>query len=290
MGAKYLIRKRALGDVLWIEPIISTLAESNIKLVVFSKYNQLFENYPYKNVVFKDKLNFFEKILIRISKLPLLKNKVINLDDSYEKEPLQHFLHAYQTVAGLPLIEAYPKLYLSDNEKEMFRQQKIDGGYAVLHIENNLLKNYRRVFGISWETIVSFLKSRGKKVYILGDGGVKVNGAKNLTTTLREMIAMIYNADIFIGIDSGPSHIAAALSIPSVIFFGAVNPKFRHFEKLFKGIWLQKPCEFSGCFHTFKVSEKGTCRIVGDIGTPPCCSFATKELEESIDLVIKKYI
>jgi ADP-heptose:LPS heptosyltransferase len=40
---------------------------------------------------------------------------------------------------------------------------------------------------------------------------------------LRELIALISRAQIFVGNDSGPTHIAAALERPTVVVFGASN-------------------------------------------------------------------
>ncbi len=38
----YLVRKRALGDVLWIEPVIRALAAKHKKVVVVTLFNDLF--------------------------------------------------------------------------------------------------------------------------------------------------------------------------------------------------------------------------------------------------------
>ncbi|GAB4535405.1 MAG: lipopolysaccharide heptosyltransferase II [Thermodesulfovibrionia bacterium] len=43
-------------------------------------------------------------------------------------------------------------------------------------------------------------------------------------TTLRELIALISECDVFITNDSGPMHIASALSVPTVAIFGSTNP------------------------------------------------------------------
>jgi len=41
---------------------------------------------------------------------------------------------------------------------------------------------------------------------------------------LRELIALLARAELFVGNDSGPTHIAAALACPTVVIFGASNP------------------------------------------------------------------
>ena len=41
-------------------------------------------------------------------------------------------------------------------------------------------------------------------------------------TTIRQMTALIWASDIYVGFDTGPSHIAAALDIPSVVIWDCV--------------------------------------------------------------------
>ncbi len=42
--------------------------------------------------------------------------------------------------------------------------------------------------------------------------------------TLMESAALIAGAKLFIGIDSGPSHLAAAMQTPQITLFGPTNP------------------------------------------------------------------
>ena len=70
--------------------------------------------------------------------------------------------------------------------------------------------------------------------------------------TLKELVALISQAQLFIGVDSVPMHIAAAVNTPSVVMFGPSN------EKLW-GPWqspssvitlnqfLCRPCNLDGC-------------------------------------------
>jgi heptosyltransferase III len=45
---------------------------------------------------------------------------------------------------------------------------------------------------------------------------------------LRELIALVAGAELFIGNDSGPAHLAAATGRPSVVIYGATNPAQWH--------------------------------------------------------------
>jgi ADP-heptose:LPS heptosyltransferase len=74
-------------------------------------------------------------------------------------------------------------------------------------------------------------------------------------TTVREMAALIQQADLFVGPDSGPMHISGALKKESIVLFGSIPPDARinHYEthKGFRaehlnclGCWYSK-CPYS---------------------------------------------
>ena len=51
-----------------------------------------------------------------------------------------------------------------------------------------------------------------------------VGAAKGIACSLTELIALTRHARIFIGGDTGPMHLAAALGVPVVAIFGPTNP------------------------------------------------------------------
>jgi len=285
---KYLIRKRQIGDVIWIEPLIRELAKRHKKIIVFTKYNDLFKNYPCPNVIFKNKLNFLELLITKIEHLLKSKFISINLNMAYERNSKKHFLHAYQEKVGLPYTSEYPKIYLSTEESET--NLVSSSKYVILHLESLSDRNYRKVNGVNWEEVVFNIKKRGFEVFILGKNPVSIVGATKISTNLRELISILSKSSFFIGIDSGPSHIAASLSVPSLIFFGAVKPEYRHFKNLFKGITLQQPCEFAGCYHEVRATKGPPCKLVSDKGIPKCSIHSTSSVINHIDLLIKSYV
>lgn len=266
--------------MLWIEPVIRALAARHRKMTVVTCYNELFDNYPLANVRFRQRLTWLEKIWIRLG-------GGIVLDGAYEKAPHQHFLNAYQKAAGMPVSQEYPRLYLSPAEKAM--DFGITGPLAVLHLESFTDKNYRRVFGVDWAAIASSLSGQGFTVVQLGKQPAPIAGVRHLATPrTRDMIALLSKASLFLGLDSGPSHIASALGVPSVLFFGAVNPKYRHFTDILKGVILQGPCPFAGCYHDAADPEKLVCRVVGSAGEPPCSVHSTAAVLSAIHGIIQK--
>ncbi|MFM7858796.1 MAG: glycosyltransferase family 9 protein, partial [Flammeovirgaceae bacterium] len=68
-------------------------------------------------------------------------------------------------------------------------------------------------------------------------------------TTLRQMAALISEADLFIGPDSGPMHLAGAVSTPSIVTFGSIPPEARiNFYPTHEGIRLDK-LNCIGCWY-----------------------------------------
>lgn len=282
----YLERQRGLGDVLWVEPLIRQLAGKYRRVVVLSGYNVLFQNYPLSQVVFKNRLNWFEKWLYRIDQKLQHPRFFIRLDMAYENHPKMHFLHAYQQNAALPFTEEYPKLYL--NEDELTDHKDLQKPFAVLHLDTWSEKNYRQVFGIDWTVIAEFLKNKNIEVIQIGKAALNIRGTTYRQVDTRQMISLIKKSILFIGIDSGPSHLAASLSTPAIIFFGAIDPDFRHFKKLFNGYILQQPCIYAGCYHEV-ISVRGpVCPIAGDVGVPPCCIHTHDSIIRRIDLLIQQ--
>jgi len=287
----YLIRKKAIGDVLWLEPIIRELSGKYKKVIVFTKHPELFENYPLKNVRFISQLNFFEKILIKTERLLKTSFFTINLDRSYEEKPLQHFLHAYQAKAGLEIKQDFPLIYLSEEEKKY--DPGIAGKYVVLHIEETVAKmNTRKIFGINWSDVTNYLENEGYQVIEVGTISSNIPGADFRSTALRELICLINKASFFIGIDSGPAHLAVILKKPVVLLFGSVNPYFRFFRGQINGVVLQHYCPYAGCYHLAKKPLELSCRIVGEFGTPPCADFSSAEViaaVEKLDLQVNTF-
>lgn len=282
----YLVRKRALGDVLWIEPVIRQLLHKYKRVIVYTKYPVLFDNYPFNKVQCKSKLKFWEKLIIKTEELLNFNKLSINLDNSYETKNNIHILNAYQSKACLPLTEEYPCLYLSEEEKE---RQFFPDKYVVLHLESLSDKKFRHVFGVNWNEIVDFFKKRGFGVIQTGIQPIELPGSIYIKTSIRELISLLNKASFFIGIDSGPSHLAASLKIPSMIFFGAVNPELRHFKKLFNGILMKKNCEYDNQQDIILKEDCKLCHWSENPEIPICCLYSTKEVVLKIQHLLEKY-
>ncbi|RYF86268.1 MAG: hypothetical protein EON98_04195 [Chitinophagaceae bacterium] len=281
---KYIIRKRALGDVLWTEPVIRSMAEKYKKLIVYTKYPVLFQNYPWKNVVFTSRLSFFEKIILKADSILGLHWLSLDLDQAYETKPHTHFLHAYQQTANLPVTREYPRLYLSPTEENHRIEER---PYVVLHIESFSNKAYRQVVGIDWEQVVLFFKERGFQVLQVGVKENVLSGARFIKTTIRELLSLLRHADYFVGIDSGPSHLASSLGIRSLLLFSAIDPSLRHFPDLMNGIILKQSCEHDCTNYDVQSEAEHFCSAKVN-GIPRCCIFDTGKVLVQLGKLLKE--
>jgi hypothetical protein len=79
-------------------------------------------------------------------------------------------------------------------------------------------------FSDNWEKIIKEFEGKASFVEISKrDLDHKNLSAFNTVTTLRQAMALIWASDIFIGFDSGPSHIATAFEKPSFILWNVLR-------------------------------------------------------------------
>jgi ADP-heptose:LPS heptosyltransferase len=282
---RFVQRKRALGDVLWIEPVVRRLARDCFRVVVVTPYTELFENYPLKNVVFVKKLHPLLKAVRETSKALFGGAGFLDLGGVYERSPRVHLLRAYLDYAGYPREPlSYPRIFLSDKG----RAESGASRTVVMHLfPPSARQNYRTVVGVDWAEVKRRLGARGYRVVgIADDASHDAFYHERRDPALRELVALVNSCALFVGLDSGPSHIAAALGRPAVVFFGSVNPELRHLVDRFNGIMMRKPCEHAGCYHAAAGEEERRCLLAAPSEPAPCCLFSTREVLAAIERML----
>ncbi len=283
-GTQYLQRTAGIGDVLWLEPVIRVLAKKHKKIILHTRFPELFDNYPLHNVKVTAIPPGWQRALIKVLNFFSGGKIYHRLDSCYEKTPKKHILHSYQSYFSLPLTEEYPVIFLNDEERKPLAG--MPSKYIVLHLEPSSIYNFRKVYGVDWNEIIYWLKEKGVAVITTGNSPLPFKDTVFFKGSLRQLMTLIYHAIFLIGVDSGPANIAAALHKPALIFFGSVNPDYRHFRKLFNGYILQQPCEFAGCYHETLIPGGQSCKLVGDAGIPKCSVHTTERVKESIDSLL----
>lgn len=117
-----------------------------------------------------------------------------------------------------------PKIYLTLNEIEWGKNQlKEFDGYKKIAISTETGYDSKNLRAEYISPLLDRLKEQNYKLISVGINHQKQYNKydKSFTnkTTLREVFSIIKTCDLFIGIDNGLFHSAAALDIPQVIFF-----------------------------------------------------------------------
>lgn len=262
-------RTAALGDVIQTEPLLEYfhLRGHPVYLDTNPGYYQLFGRhfYPVRDFAKFDK--------------EVIKHRLINLDLAYEVTPQQLHLKSYFEMAGVTdYVLRNPKLnYQVVNENRLFKK------YVVVHIDERDTP-YRNVYDVDWRRVAVHLEDQGYTVIQVGKGVHENCGLFINTVTDVMALWLVAGASLFIGIDSGISHMAVATGVKSVIMFGSVNPAFIHAD-MSRIFVIQNACPIQndGCWHSAPGTTGVECAVEGKQDKPPCCVFSTFQIIDTIN-------
>lgn len=269
---EHIVIKRtgALGDVIQTEPILEYFHKQGNPVVLQTtpSFYNVFAMHHFPVISYEK----FDKSV---------RHRVINLDMAYEIKPRQLHLISYFEAAGITDYKLRaPKLtYKISKETRLFKQK-----YVVVHIDNRET-SHRNQFGLEWDIIRKYLESKGYLVIQIGKNEHEVAGIEFNCVTEPMLMWAIAGADLFIGIDSGPSHIAVALGIKSIILFGSVSPWYIHpdLDKI-TAVFSDCPIKKQFCWHSEVTTTGVSCEV--DKEVPPCCVYDTQKLITKISHVI----
>ena len=275
---KTVIIKRlaAMGDVVATEPVLRYFHDKGYRVVLdtLPQFHLLFLNHDFK-------VHRLDEIDQRL----LANAKFVNLNGTYEAEPELNHLEAYFKYAGItdtPLTKPQLTLGFPIN-----KETKLFPNLCVIHYDKRG-QNSRNIFGIDWDFIANHLINLGYTVLQIGKGEhLPINGAHQINITNENFLCyVIGSADIFVGGDSGPSNIAVAFNVPSVIFFGGVDAKIIHpdltnVEIIDNGICCEKP----KCWHKAGVGATAGMKCIVDESKPPCVQFNNIQVISAINKI-----
>jgi len=208
-----LVRRRAaLGDVIMSTGVVRELKHKyNCEIDIATEFPNVFDNNPHVRAIYHTEA------------MPEVKNYdlYINLDDAYEHNPVNHYVDSYFYRAfGTPKadnksVELFPNNFDIDIVNTFFYENEIDD-FIVIHIRqwHWPLKN------MSWDTWYAvferlFSERTDFKIVCVGsaqDGYVEhplfVDARERLSVQQQKLL--MDSARCFVGIDSGPYHIASA--------------------------------------------------------------------------------
>jgi len=139
-----------------------------------------------------------------------------------------HFIDNYLAASGLYRPSNMPlrgDIYLSAEERGVALER-------LAHLPRPLvcLCPYGRSSSASdspwylerWQELIAALDGRVGLFAVGGGDSPKPLGVEQPATTLRELFALLWAADAYVGFDTGPAHAATALGLPSLVLWDAV--------------------------------------------------------------------
>ncbi len=198
----------SVGDTLGLTAIIEKLYEEKKEKIVICTPNhlsQLFYNNPY------------------------VKNVIDNSHPSISISPCGYvacnIIHNYAKQINIELSkDTKPKIYLTDDEIEYGKNiLKEFDGFKKIAISTETGGNSKNLKCDYISPLFNRLKQQGYKLIGVGAWQKQKHYNYDISfigkTTYREVFSIINACDLFLGVDCGLFHAAAALDIPQVIFF-----------------------------------------------------------------------
>lgn len=169
------------------------------------------------------------------------RGQLIDLTDAYEKRPTIHPIAAYAEAANVPLIEATaPKI-----QAPPVQPAELVYVHPAISWENRTLP---RAF---WLSVISSIIHAGKTVAVVGtkQETSMFTDYSTLTCSLDHLARYMVNG-VFVGSDSGPLQIAAAIGIPCVGLYTCASGRLRVPRmNLERFVAIDTAANCRGCLH-----------------------------------------
>jgi ADP-heptose:LPS heptosyltransferase len=173
-------------------------------------------------------------------RIPLMKEHGNTFVNAYEWLDYGALLEAFSVGAGLPRLSAQPRVYLKDVHRTAVDALELPPQFCVIHRESN--SRDKDWHDENWDTVVCFIRSvlalpvvevGAKREEIaqsistvdvgaqrtISDGVIDLKGK----TSLLETAEVIRRARFFLGVDSGPAHLANAVKTAGIILLGRIG-------------------------------------------------------------------
>jgi ADP-heptose:LPS heptosyltransferase len=221
-----LIRPSSIGDVLFVTPIAKKIKQLNpkIKVRVMTRLGELLVNNPYIDSIENSS----------VEEISVLKCQKFFM--AYEFNPERNAVKAYGRRLGLKISDIKPELFLTDKERlNRYWLSKKLGKFILIHAECDWKS--RRWSLIYWQELIEKLRKYNLDIVNLTKkGSIAFSNIHNFwgIRNLRDVMAIIREAELLITIDSGIMNMGVALDKPVVSIFTITEPEKRLPEKWVK--------------------------------------------------------
>lgn len=209
-------RAGAFGDVVFTTPIVKALNKKYPNARIFYETNcpHVLQHNPYIFRLLKTaKANMFDKIFVL----------------EYEKTPQRNCIDVMAEQADVKLDDRKMDFFLGAPDGKI----KVKSPYVIFH--TGKVWESRQWPIDKFQKVAEYVASKGIRVIEIGNSSTELMQLGKTNPLCTQFINkdwnvighLIKNSLFFFGVDSGPSVVAKALQIPSIIVYGCVNPKTR---------------------------------------------------------------
>lgn len=265
-----LRRTGAMGDVIMLEPIMEHFFNEGYRIILdcIPSFYSLFQYH-----------HFLVEHIANCKGEDFSGARAINFDMAYEVTPRVTAIEAYFNIAGVkdPVIRNPRLNFQPKGENKLFNK------YAVIHIDKTDMP-HRNVYGIDWNHVKTVLNAFDFDVIQVGRIPISDHVGLKVNTSTDNLLAhVVAGADLFIGRDSGPAHIAMATGVKSIIFFGSVDPAMRYPDRS-NLVEIKNECVHAGCYHSVIGVRGVDCVILKE--RPPCTVLNSNLIVQKIKQAI----
>ena len=239
-----------MGDIVAAEPVVRYLRREypNGYLIwaVKDTYRELVEHHPTLDAILPlgcltewihlAGSRIFDQVIdlqvqgrdCAVCKVPLVKpqgDQGVTFDTYYT---LGNLLHVFCRAATLPTLDEAPRLYMPDAVRQHVDGLELPPAYVAIHCASN--QQERDWSPVKWRELTEqIVSTTGLPVVEVGLHpvvGSSLPGYIDLCgrLSLLETADVIRRAQVFIGIDSGPAHLANAVRTYGIILLGEYGP------------------------------------------------------------------
>lgn len=154
-----------------------------------------------------------------------------DLDRAYERNLGQNYWRSYAEATVLSGDESAPGPDLHVSQEARAAATAMLGAYERLAILGPGLTGWagKDIDPALWIPAVQLLRRHGYVVAEIGLGPPRLEGAVDLVltgqTSFPMLAAVMEGASLYLGVDSGPYHVAEAMHVPAIVFFGCTLPE-----------------------------------------------------------------
>jgi heptosyltransferase-3 len=251
-----IVLTQQFGDIVAGEPITRQIRKlypnAYILWMVKPVFRELLENNPNLDGIIEEFCTNQRRLLINsgifdvLYNLQFQNNSYCPICNVYVENPVAdtkgltihnyyfqgNLLTVQQKIAGLPVEDIAPNLFITDEHRVRVDAINLPLNYIVVHCQS--AQNSRNWDSAKWKKLINYLIDK-TDYYI-----VEIGLTSDLSTNSKQYINLcgklnlletgevIRRAKLFIGIDSGPAHLANAVGTYGVIMIGKLENFINH--------------------------------------------------------------